>query len=81
MSSSADWDPYLRLVTIAEAAASIDRPASTIRRWMSEGKLAPIARMGVQPLLRESDVTRVEAETRGRTRVKQSPKQINKEES
>ena len=70
MSSSADWDPYLRLVTIAEAAESVQRPESTIRRWISEGRITPLAYMGRQPLLRESDVTRADA-ARCRPRLRQ----------
>lgn len=60
---SADWDPYLRLVTIEEAAESVGRPQSTIRRWMSEGRMEPLAYMGRQPLLRESDVLAADAAT------------------
>lgn len=60
------WDPTLRLVTIVEAARSIDRPASTIRRWISEGRLAPIAYQGRQALYLEAHVLQVDADTHRR---------------
>jgi len=59
-----DWDPHARLLTITEAAASIDRPASTIRRWISEGRLKPTAWLGWQALYLEADILTVEATTR-----------------
>jgi len=59
-----DWDPHARLLTITEAAASIDRPASTIRRWISEGRLKPTAWLGWQALYLEADILDVEATTR-----------------
>lgn len=57
------WDPDARLVTIREAALSIDRPESTVRRWVSEGRLTPKARQGKRWLLLEADVLRVDADT------------------
>ena len=59
-----EWDPYARLLTINEAAASIDRPASTIRRWISKGLLEPAATNGRTRYYYESDVLQVEAATR-----------------
>jgi len=56
------WDPGERLLTIDEAAASVSRPASTIRRWISEGKLLPKAYQGHRNYYLEADVLRVEAE-------------------
>lgn len=64
MSLPVDWDPYLRLLTIDEAAESVRRPSSTIRRWLTEGRIAPVARMGRQPLLRESEVLATDARLR-----------------
>lgn len=60
------WTPHRRLITTTEAAQSIDRPASTIRRWVSEGRLPVTARLGHRPLFLESDVLRVDAETQTR---------------
>jgi len=57
------WEPHLRLLTIDEAAASIGRPASTVRRWISDGRLHPIAAMGWRRLYLEEDVLAVEAAT------------------
>ncbi len=57
------WDPEQRLVTIREAAVSIGRPESTIRRWICERRLIPFARQGRRPLLLESDVLQVDADT------------------
>ena len=63
------WNPYRRLLTINEAAASIDRPASTIRRWISEGLLEPAATNGRTRYYYESDVLQVEKETRRKRRL------------
>ena len=57
------WDPHERLLTIPEAAKSVDRPESTIRRWISEGRLTPRARMGRRALLLEADVLQVDGDT------------------
>jgi excisionase family DNA binding protein len=48
-------------LTTKEAAASIGRPASTIRRWAAEGRLTAHARLGHRPLYLEVDVLRVDA--------------------
>lgn len=78
-----DWDPSQRLLTITEAAESIRRPASTIRRWISENRLHPTARLGHNYLYLEADVIRVEAETRLRTgtvgavRDNESPRDVS----
>lgn len=56
------WDPHARWVTIEEAARSIHRPASTIRRWISERRLTPVARQGRRTLLLEADVLQAEAD-------------------
>jgi excisionase family DNA binding protein len=61
-----EWDPHLRLLTIAEAADSIDRPESTIRRWISEGRLEPAATNGRTRYYFESDILTVEAACRSR---------------
>lgn len=58
------WDPSRRLLTTEEAAQSAGRPASTIRRWVSEGRLTAHAHMGRQALFLESDVLRVDGDTR-----------------
>lgn len=55
------WNPAARLLTIDEAADSIDRPASTIRRWLAEGRLTPHAFHGRRNLILEADLLRVEA--------------------
>lgn len=60
------WVPHRRLITTSEAAQSIDRPESTIRRWVAEGRLTVTARLGHRPLFLESDVLRVDAHTRAR---------------
>lgn len=57
------WRPHRRLLTIAEAAASIDRPTGTVYRWVHEGRLVPHAMQGRRKLYLESDVLRVDAET------------------
>ena len=64
MSLSPDWDPHARLLTIAEAADSIDRPKSTIRRWLSEGEVRPFAYYGPNPLILESELLDTEARLR-----------------
>lgn len=64
MSQSRDWHPERRLLTIDEAALSIARPESTIRRWMATGHLTPFARIGRTPLIRESDLLETEARLR-----------------
>jgi len=58
------WHPHRRLLTITEAAVSIDRPASTLRRWVSEGRLEPAAESDRARYYLESDVLAVEAATR-----------------
>lgn len=62
------WNPHARLLTITEAAASIDRPTSTVRRWISEGRLQPHAFRWAnhrnQDLYLEADVLLAEATTR-----------------
>lgn len=63
MSSPADWDPHARLLTIEEAAKSLTRPESTIRRWLSEG-LKVTARLGAKALILESDLLAWEAVVR-----------------
>jgi hypothetical protein len=60
---SHDWDPHARLLTIEEAAKSVQRPASTIRRWLTEG-LRVHARLGSRPLILEADLLRHEAKVR-----------------
>lgn len=58
------WDPTRRLLTIEEAARSVGRPASTIRRWLAEGRLTPTAKLGPRrPLILESDVLDCDADT------------------
>jgi excisionase family DNA binding protein len=64
MSLSPDWDPHMRLLTISECAASVDRPASTIRRWLSEGELRAYAHAGRKPLILESELLETEARLR-----------------
>ena len=59
-----NWHPHRRLLTITEAAASINRPASTIRRWVSEGRLEAAAQSDRARYYLESDVLAVEAATR-----------------
>ena len=65
MSLSPDWDPHMRLLTIAECAASISRPKSTIRRWLSEGDVRAYAHAGRNPLILESELFETEARLRG----------------
>lgn len=63
-----DWDPNDRLLTIEEAAASIERPASTLRRWISEGRLTHHATQGRRKLFLESDVLAADAHAHRRRR-------------
>lgn len=63
-SSPADWNPALRLVTIEEAAVSVDRPPSTIRRWISEERITVFAKLGRRTLILESAVLKAEADAR-----------------
>ncbi|MGZ6852486.1 MAG: hypothetical protein ACXVGC_00225 [Mycobacteriaceae bacterium] len=65
MSQSRDWNPTERLLTIAEAAASIDRPQSTIRRWLATRDLIAYAYIGRQPLILEAHLLATEARLRG----------------
>ena len=69
------WDPNKRLLTINEAAHSIHRPESTIRRWISEGRLKPRAfrwqSFRNQDLYLEADILKVEAATRHKPRMTQ----------
>lgn len=58
------WRPEQRLLTIDEAAESVMRPASTIRRWVSEKRLTVRAKRGRQQLVLESDVLEVDGNTR-----------------
>lgn len=58
------WHPHRRLLTVTEAAASIDRPTGTVYRWISEGRLTAHATRGKRYLYLEADVLRVDAETR-----------------
>jgi excisionase family DNA binding protein len=64
MSLSPDWDPYMRLLTIAECATSIARPQSTIRRWLSNGDIRAYAHAGRNPLILESELLETEARLR-----------------
>ena len=64
MSQSPDeWDPNQRLLTITEAADSVDRPESTIRRWLTQG-LRTYATHGRRPLILEADVLAYDAKVR-----------------
>lgn len=54
----------MRLLTIKEAAKSIDRPASTIRRWLSDGEVRAYAHAGRNPLILESELLETEARLR-----------------
>lgn len=60
------WHPHRRLLTIGEAAQSVGRPRGTLDRWVSEGRLKPYATRGRRKLYLESDVLRVDADTRRR---------------
>lgn len=60
-----EWDPYARLLTASAASLSVDRPYSTIRRWISEGKLKPFASQGTTRFYLESDVIALDAVTLG----------------
>lgn len=68
MTSPADWNPKLRLITVEEAAVSVDRPASTIRRWISEERIEVFAKMGRLTLILESDLLRADADIRRGTK-------------
>lgn len=57
------WDPTQRWVTIEEAARSVARPPSTIRRWISEHRITPVAKLGRRTLLLEADVLQVDGDT------------------
>lgn len=57
------WNPERRLITINEAALTIDRPASTIRRWASEGRIPCIVIVNRKHYYRELDILRVDAAT------------------
>lgn len=69
------WDPRRRLLTTAEAAASVGRPLQAIWDWRRLGLLAPFAYQGRSPLYREIDVLAAERAARthrarsGRTRA------------
>lgn len=56
------WRPEQRLLTIGEAAVSVERPESTVRRWLSEGRLTPFAFQGRRPLILESAILALEAD-------------------
>jgi excisionase family DNA binding protein len=58
------WHPSKRLLNMPEAARSIGRPQSTIRRWISEGRLPVFARQGRRVFVLESDLLKAEAEAR-----------------
>lgn len=58
------WDPRHRLLTMAEAAVSAQRPESTVRRWVAEGRLVAAATAAGQPLFREIAVLDVESHAR-----------------
>lgn len=57
------WEPERRLLTIPEAARSVGRPQSTIRRWLSEGRLRIFGKQGRNPLILESDLLEADADT------------------
>lgn len=57
------WEPDRRLLNLKEAAASVDRPESTIRRWISEHRLTIVAWHGRRALILEADLLRVDADT------------------
>lgn len=64
------WHPDQRLLTIPEAAASVDRPQSTIRRWLAEGRLRQAGAQGRRTLILESDLLEADADTtRSRPRI------------
>lgn len=68
------WDPDRRLLTVEEAARSAQRPASTIRRWISEKRLTVRAHRGRRALLLESEVLEVDGNTRpGRPTTVRTP--------
>lgn len=66
------WDPYARLLTITEAAQTIDRPPSTIRRWITEGRLKPHAHHGKRNLYLEADVLAADAQARRNHHVRRT---------
>lgn len=68
-SSHDDWNPSARLLTIAQAAQSVERPESTIRRWLSQG-LRVYSRLGHRPLILESDLLAYDALSVARERIK-----------
>lgn len=57
------WEPDRRLLTVEEAARSIDRPESTIRRWLAEGRLKAAGKIGRKKLVLESHLLQVDADT------------------
>ncbi|MGN6245128.1 MAG: helix-turn-helix domain-containing protein [Motilibacteraceae bacterium] len=63
------WEPEKRLLTIEECAASIDRPVSTVRRWVSEGRIKPYATWQGRYLYLESHLLHAEARARRREGV------------
>lgn len=68
------WQPDRRLLTLEEAAASVHRPASTIRRWLAEGRLRATGRQGRRALILESDVLEADASTtRSKPRILVTP--------
>lgn len=68
------WQPHLRLVTVEEAAELVGRPASTIRRWVSEGRLPLAAKHGRRNLLLESHVLRVDGELSAPSETMKTPR-------
>jgi hypothetical protein len=64
-----EWNPHERLLTIAQAAKSIERPESTIRRWLTQG-LRVYSRLGHRPLILEADLLTYEALSASRERMK-----------
>jgi len=57
------WHPDRRLLTIEEAAQSVDRPASTIRRWIAEGRLRTVGKQGRRALILEAHLLEADADT------------------
>jgi predicted site-specific integrase-resolvase len=62
------WNPDRRLLNLDEASRSVGRPQSTIRRWISEDRLAIIAWQGRRALILEADLLQVDADTSAKTR-------------